>query len=253
MARHRAIAAAAAAFLLLAPHAGARAAEVQLTTTIGVKSVVEALAPEYERASGNKLAITWGLANVLKGQLEAGAAFDVTILTAPALDALIKGGTVAAGSRTVIARSAVGLGVRKGGAKPDIASAEAFKGAMLAAKSVCYSEKGVSGVYAASLMDRLGIAAAMRPKTILATGDVRAEELLLDGKCEFSIQQVSEIAPVAGVELAAPLPAELQMITEFAAGIAAKARATEGAKAFLKFLTSPEAAKAIRAAGMEPG
>ncbi len=254
MTRHWPIAAAAAC-LLLAPLAGARAAEVELTSTIGVKAVVETLAPEFERASGNKLVIAWGVANVLKGQLEAGAPFDVTILTGPVLDALIKDGKVAAASRTEIARSGAGVGMLKGGAKPDISSVEAFKRAMLAAKSVCYSEKGASGVYAAGVMERLGIAAAMKPKTVLSAGTVRSEDLLLNGQCELSIQQVSEIVPVAGVELVGPMPAELQAITEFAAGIGtnAKAEAVEAAKAFLKFLTSPEATKVIKATGMEPG
>jgi molybdate transport system substrate-binding protein len=254
MTAYRPIAIAAAAALALAASlAGAQAAEIRLTSTIGVKAVVETLAPEFERATGNKLAITWGVANVLEGQLAAGAPFDVTILTGTVLDALVKDGKIAAASRTEIARSGVGVGMRAGGAKPDIASVDAFKRAMLAAKSVCYSKEGASGVYAASVMARLGIAAAMRPKTILATGSTHAEDFLLDGKCELSIQQVSEIVPVSGVELVGPLPGGLQTITAFAAGTAANTPVEAAAEDFIKFLTSPAAAKVIAAKGLKAG
>jgi molybdate transport system substrate-binding protein len=247
--------AAAAVLALVASLASAQAAEVRLTSTIGVKALVETLAPGYERASGNKLVITWGVANVLKGKLEAGAPFDVAILTGEVVDALVKDGKIATASRVEIARSGVGVGVRQGEVEPDIASVDAFKRALLAAKSVCYSKKGASGLYAASLMDRLGIAAAMRPKTLLAEGGVRAEDFLLDGRCALSIQQVSEIVPVKGVALVGSVPAELQTITAFAAGIAAGARpaAATAADGFIKFLTSPAAAKIITANGMKPG
>jgi len=230
---------------------GVRAAEIQVTSSVGVQGVLDTLVPGFEQSTGNKLVIDFGLANVLKAKLADGAPFDVAILTGPAIDALITAGKIVPATRTDLAHSGVGVGIRKGAAKPDIGTEDAFKRTMLAAKSVCYSEKGVSGIYAASVMEKLGIAQQMKPKTTLATGSVA--DLVAKGACELGIQQVSEIVPVAALELVGPLPSALQSFTTFTMGIGTGAKDPAAATALVKFLTSPPAITVIKANGMDPG
>ena len=206
--------------------------------------------PQFERQTGRKVAVRFAQTRVLAQEIEAGAAFDVALLPRPELDALARAGRIAAGSQTDVTRSAVGLVVRAGAAKPDIKTVEAFKRAVLAAKSVSYSH-GPSGMYIADLMQRLGLAKELEPKTVFAVGRPVAE-VVAKGEAEIGMQQIIEILPVAGAELVAPLPSELQNVIVYAAGLSAAANA-EGARAFVTFLKSPEAARIILAKGMEPG
>jgi molybdate transport system substrate-binding protein len=237
--------------VMLGHAAGVQAGDIHVASSVGVQGVLDSLVPGFEQTSGNKLVIDFGLANLLKEKLAGGAPFDVAILTGPAIDALITAGKIVPATRTDLARSGVGVGIRKGAAKPDIGTEDAFKRTLLAAKSVCYSKEGVSGIYAASVIDKLGIAQPMKPKTTLATGSVA--DLVATGACELGIQQVSEIVPVAGIELVGPLPSALQSFTTFTTGVGTNAQDPAAAKALVKFLTSPPATAAIKATGMDPG
>jgi molybdate transport system substrate-binding protein len=239
-------------FLMLLAHGVVvKAAEIKVLSTNGVTSVMRELGPEFERATGHKLVIRYDVTTALRNQIQGGETFDVAILTGPVTDELLKQGKLAAGTRADIARSGVGVAIRAGAPKPDISTVEAFKRTMLAAKSVAYTTQGASGIYFASVLQRLGIAEAMKPKAKLQPGGAVAE-LVARGEAELAVQQISELISVAGVELVGPFPPELQSITVFSAGVAASAKEPEAARALIQFLTAPAASPVIKAKGMEP-
>jgi molybdate transport system substrate-binding protein len=184
-------------------------------------------------------------------KIDANAPADLVTQTREVIDELIRKGKVAAGTKVVFARAGIGVAVKAGAPRPDIGSAEAFKRAMLAAKSVAYSKVGASGLYVAKLMDRLGIADEMRPKTKLVEG-VPVAELVAKGEAEIGMQQINVILPVAGVEYVGPLPPELQDYVVFAAGLLTVAKEPEAAKAMMSFMSAPAAELLIRKSGMEP-
>ncbi len=158
---------------------------------------------------------------------------------------------MAAGSRVDLARSGIGIAVRKGAAKPDIASPEALKRALIAAKSVAHSKSGMSGIYFPTVLARLGIAEEMRPKIVMPDPGTPVGELVAKGDAELGVQQISELLPVAGVEVVGPLPPSLQKITTFTAGVLAAAKDPKGAAALVKFLASRSPPLLARM-GLEP-
>lgn len=240
------------AALLIGQGNAAGAAEVTVLASNGVTAVMKELGPQFERGTENKLAIRFDLANVLKEQIQGGEAFDVAILTAPVADDLVKQGKIVAGARSDFARSGVGVAIRAGAPRPDISTVEAFKKTMLDAKSVAYTTQGASGIYFAKLLERLGIAEAIKAKAKLQPGGAVAE-LAAKGEAELAVQQVSELLPVAGAELLGPFPPEIQSYTVFAAVLGTSAKEPEAAKALIKFLAAPAAIPVIKSKGMEPG
>jgi molybdate transport system substrate-binding protein len=224
--------------------------EIKVLSTNGVAGLWGELAPQFERTTGHKLAVTWGPTNRLKQEIGDGAAFDVAILTAEAAADLIRQGKMI-GTRVDIAKSGVGLAVRAGAPKPDISTVDAFKRTMLNAKSVAYSAQGQSGVHFASLLQRLGIAEQMKPKSkVVASGPTG--ELAARGEAELAVQQISELLPVAGVEIVGPFPAELQLVTVFSAALGANARQKDAGEALLDFLSAQRKSPVIKAKGLEP-
>jgi molybdate transport system substrate-binding protein len=215
-----------------------------------MRSVMTEIVPLFERASGTKVEIEFRLTSVLKKEIEDGAAFDIALLPRPELDALAQAGKIAEGATADVTRSAVGLAVRAGSPKPDIGTVAAFKRTLLNAKSIAYSD-GPSGAYIAGLMGQLGIAGDMKPKTRLTSGPVA--ELIASGEAEIGLQQIVAILPVKGAELVGPLPAELQNVIIYAAGLAAGSGEPAAARAFVAFTKTPQAERLIRLKGMEPG
>lgn len=215
-----------------------------------MRSLLVEAVPPFEQAHGIKAEVRFALTSVLAKEIEEGAAFDLALLPRPELDALAAMGAVAPGTQTDIARSTVGFAVRQGAAKPDISTAEALKRTLLAARSIGYSD-GPSGAYVTGLLQRLGIADEVRPKTKLTSGPVAA--LVASGEAEVGMQQIVAILPVKGAELVGPLPAELQNVIAYAAGIAAATENPDAAAAFIGFMAAPEAVRIIRAKGLEPG
>jgi molybdate transport system substrate-binding protein len=211
--------------------------------------LVEAV-PKFEQAHGIKAEVRFALTSVLAKEIEEGAAFDLALLPRPELDALAAMGAIAPGTQTDIARSTVGLAVRQGAPKPDISTAEALKRTLLAAGSIGYSD-GPSGAYVTRLLQRLGIADEVRPKTKLTSGPVA--ELVASGEAEVGMQQIVAILPVKGADLVGPLPVELQNVIVYAAGMAAATENPDAAAAFIGFMAAPEAVRIIRAKGLEPG
>ena len=232
--------------------AGVQAAEIRVFSSNAVKSVLEALAPEFEKASGHTIAFTYDTAAVLKTEIEKGAAFDVAILTAAGIDDLIKQGKIAAASRADFARSGAGVAIKRGAAKPDISTTEAFKRALLNAKSYGFVEAGATGIYLKNLFVKLGIADELKAKFKPIEAKVGAAPAAAAGDVEFGITQIPEILPYAGAELLGPLPKEIQIYTDFTAGVAANSKEANAAGAWLKFMATPSSVAVIKAKGLEP-
>jgi molybdate transport system substrate-binding protein len=226
------------------------ASDLKLLSGGAMRPLLVEAVPLFERGSVTKVEVRFALTSVLAKEIADGAVFDAALLPRPDLDALAAQGHIAAGTQADIARSAVGLCVRAGAPKPDIANVDAFKRALLRAQSLGYSD-GPSGAYVTDLLGRLGIAAEMKPKTRLTSAPVA--ELVAKGEAEIGIQQIVAILPVKGADLVGPLPSELQNVIIYAAGLSARAADPEAARAFMAFMATPQVAAIIRAKGMEPG
>ena len=233
--------------------ASIRAAELKVLASNGVKEALNELAPAFERATGHKLAIAFGLAAALKRQIEAGEAFDLAILPAAAIDDLIKQGKMDAGARAPIASSGVGIGIMKGARRPDIRTPRALKRTLLAADSITWAKEGQSGIYFAGLLERIGIAEQMKPKIVHATSGVEVGQLLAGGEVQLGIILVNELMAAPGVEVLGPLPPELQKYTVFHAGVGVGSKDSSAAKALIKFLTTPAAGAVFKSKGQEAG
>jgi molybdate transport system substrate-binding protein len=232
-----------------------QAVELKLLTAGAFKSTVVALLPEYERTSGNKVSVETETVGALMKRIEAGESFDVVVMTPETVDQLTGKGKVISGSRTNLARVGVGVMVKTGANKPDISTVEAFKKALLDAKSVSFIDPasgGSSGIYMEKLIERLGISDQVKPKEKLKQGGSVAD-YVESGQAELGIQQISEILPHAGVTLVGPLPKEIQNYTVYAAGIGAATQQGDAAKALIASLVSPSAQALFKSKGMEPG
>jgi len=213
---------------------------------------LEELAPAFEKATQHRIVFTFGAAVPLKAEIEKGATFDLAVLTVAGIDDLIKQGKLVGATRTKLANSGIGVAVRKGAPKPDIGSLEAFKTALLEAKSIAYVEQGGSGIYLKVLLPRLGIADAVASKIKLLPPENPAAHAIANGEAEIGMTQISEILPYPGAELVGPLPAEIQLLTTFATAVGANAKQPEPARALIEFLKQPAAAAVLKAKGLDP-
>jgi molybdate transport system substrate-binding protein len=250
-------AAAALAALIASIPCGAGAAEMHVLITTAMKAAIDDLAPAFEAATGHKLTITYGPSGALAKRIAGGEAVDLVIL-AGGIDGLIKQGKVAANSRRDVARVRIGVGVRKGAPRPDIATVESLRQTLLKAKSVAYVDPragGASGIYLAKMLERLGILAEINAKARLARGGTEdmVSAIVARGEAEIGLQQISEIMSVAGVDLVGPLPDELQTVTVYAAGVPGTAKEAASARAFIAFLTTRVAATVYKTKGLDPG
>jgi molybdate transport system substrate-binding protein len=244
-----AVAAGLAIIAAFAAAGAVKADDIKVLCTIGVKPALPDLVTEFERATGHKVSIVWGNAATLKTRYLEGEQADVAVLTAAAIDDLVKAGKVT--GRVDLARSGMGFAVKAGAPKPDISSPEALKRTLLAAKSAGYSSQGASSIYFVTVIERLGIAAEVKAKHKDTAGAVG--ELVAAGEAEIGVQQIPELAAVPGVVVIGPFPDELQVITVFSAALDAKAQNNDAAKAFVKFISGPAAAAAYKAKGLDPG
>jgi molybdate transport system substrate-binding protein len=233
--------------------AQAQAAEVKVLTTGAMKAVVLELVPQFEKETGHKVIIENDTAGGVTRRVEGGEAVDLVVNTPNGLTELATKGKVVATSRANVARVGIGVVVKEGAPVPDISSVEAFKRALLAAKSVAYIDPtsgGSSGIYLSGLFEKLGIAAEIKPKAKLKQGGYVAE-LIANGEAELGLHQISEILPVKGVKLVGPLPAEVQNYTSYAAAVTTSAKQPDAAQALIKLLTGPAADSVLKARGME--
>jgi molybdate transport system substrate-binding protein len=234
----------------------ALAQEIKVVSSGGFAAAYRALAPEFERETGYKLSAAWGpsmgkTADAVPSRLARGETIDVVIMVGYALSDLIAQGKAIGDSRADLARSGIGVAVRAGAPKPDISSAEALKQTLLAAKSIAYSDSA-SGVYIQNEMfPRLGIAEAVAGKSRMIPAEP-VGAVVARGDAEIGFQQISELKPIAGIDLVGPLPPQVQKFTLFSAAVVVGSREPVGARKLIEFLASAAAAPAIRDSGMEP-
>ena len=214
------------------------------------------IAPQFEQTAHMKVATAFGASmggapDSIPSRLDRGEPADVVILAREALDDLVKRGRVVSGSQVDLVRSSIAMAVRAGAPKPDISSVEALKRALLNAKSIAYSASA-SGVYLSTeLFPRLGIADAIKSKSRRIESE-RVGTIVARGDAEIGFQQMSELLPIAGIDIVGPLPPGAQRVTVFSAGIAAGAKNVEAAKALIRFLSSAAVAPVITRTGLEP-
>jgi molybdate transport system substrate-binding protein len=231
--------------------------DVKVLATTAMKTVFEELAPQFEAATGHRLTANFGPSVQIEKRLAEGETADMAVLTTAAAKDMIGRGKVLGGSLVDIARSSLGVAVQRGAPKPDISSVEAFKRALLAAKSVAVSKPvgaGLSGAHMAKVFADLGIAEAMAAKVRYGAGGVTGlVGLIIErGEAEMGVQQIAELRAVPGVDFVGPLPAALQAVTPFTAAIPTVARNAEAGRKLIDFLVTPKAKSVISAKGLEP-
>ena len=231
-------------------------ATIKFLCTTALKTSFDELQPQFERASGHKVEPAYGPSAQLTKRLADGEAADAVVLTGPGFEEMAKLGKVAPESRLNIARSATMVAVKQGTPKPDISTLEKFKQAMLAAKSLAYSGPGAgaSGAHAAKVLEQLGIADAMKPKTVLGPGGPAGliGHYLVRGEAEIGIQQDSELMAVPGVDIIGPLPPGIGLITEFIFGCHTGAGDTGAVKSLGEFLRAPATLAVMKQKGLTP-
>jgi molybdate transport system substrate-binding protein len=232
-------------------------ADIKVLATTAMKTVFEELAPQFQAQTGNRVTASFGPSVQIEKRLTEGEAADVAVLTNAAAKDMIGRGKVLADSLVEIARSSLGVAVARGAPKPDISSTEAFKRAMLAAKSVAVSKPvgaGLSGAHMARIFRDLGIAEAMAAKSKYGAGGVSGLVGLIveRGEAEIGIQQIAELLAVSGIDFVGPLPQELQAVTPFVAAIPTGANHPEAGRKLIEFFRTAEAKRVIKAKGLEP-
>ena len=249
------------ALIIASISASSMAAEVKVLSAVGMRQVMFELAPKFERATGHTLKTTFDATGLLAKRIAAGEQVDVAMLNQSAMEALERDRHLLAGSVKPIARSVAAVAVRKGEPKPDISSPEAFKRLLLSAKSISRPSPAVggsSGDHIVKVIERLGIAAEVDAKTVIATvgqpgqAGMSPGEAVANGRAEVALHQLQELLAVPGIDIVGEFPGELQGSFVFSAAIGASAREPEAGKALIAFLRTPEASGVIRAKGMAP-
>ena len=241
---------------LLVPGAAAQPAEINALISTALKSAMDELLPSFEREHGHTIRASYGPSGALIPRFNAGQPADVFLTDSAAIDELIRQGKVVPG-RSDLARTGIGIAVRKGAPKPDVSSPEALKQALLAARSVGHAAPAGGSITAPHIMrmfQQLGIAAEMAPKVRLAAGgpNGRVSVLISSGEADIGLQQVSELMSNPDVEVIGMLPPELQQITIYSAAVTTNAREVEAAKTLIKALSAPSAAPIYKAKGLDP-
>jgi molybdate transport system substrate-binding protein len=228
----------------------AHAEEIKVLSSVGIKAVVDELAPRFEKTTKHKVTTVFDLASVLKTKIEGGEPFDVAILTPALLDDLIAKGRVASTSKSMVARVGLGLMIRAGAPKPDVSSVDAFKRTLLNANAITYASAGASGVAFVATVEKLGIASAIKAKAKVAASADEVNANIMNGAADLAVLPISEILPVRGAELGGVFPAEIQTYIVMAAGVNTSARVA-AAQEFVTFLMSPANSAVIQTKGME--
>jgi molybdate transport system substrate-binding protein len=251
MRKQIAIAVTFAGVLLTTQASGAQTSEVHVLASNGIKAVVEDVLPRAQQAIGHAISVQYRPTAALKQEIDAGEPFDLVIVTAESIAQLNKEGKTFGGEGTPISHVGVGVGIRKGAPRPDISTPEALKRALLGAKAIAYGPSGASFPYVTRMLDTLGIADAMKAKTLFFDTSDGTNGAVADGKADFGITLVSEILPAKGIELLGPFPDEFQGYVHFSAAVSANAKNSEAARALIQFLAGPDAEASIKARGMQ--
>jgi molybdate transport system substrate-binding protein len=240
---------------LASPALTVRAGEPLTVLCAGATStMIEQIARDFERTHGRAVVVTEGTAGQLSAKLAAGVPADVVILPAPALDAVTKNGSILAGTRVDLGRTGMAVGVRAGAVAPDISTPDALRAALLAAPSIATTDPAAgasAGIYFAGLLQKMGIADAVRPKETLVSGGFSCD-LVAAGKAALCVQNLSEIVPVRGVTVAGSFPPAVQNYITYAIAVATNSTTPDNARAFIADATSPARAPRWKSAGFEP-
>jgi len=223
---------------------------IGILTSNSSRTVLDALALPFERASGRRYAVTFDSAKRMLARIRAGESGDVVILGASVVDDLAESSLVRPGSARPFARSRIGVAVRAGAPKPDISTVESFRRALLDARSIAHTVYGASGSYVPTLLERLGIAEAMRGRIVTREGGYIGG-VVAAGEAEIAVQQMVELLAVPGIELVGPIPEQVQKVFETAAGIFAASNQPAAAEALVGFLLAPSNASVFGEKGLE--
>jgi molybdate transport system substrate-binding protein len=224
---------------------------MKVMASLAIRAAYTELLPAFQRQSRQKVETQWvGMGEIRKRML-AGEVTDVVIGAATLIDDLVNAGCLDSRSRIALAKSEIAAAVRAGARKPDIGSVEAFKSALLGARSIVYSS-GPSGVYLAELFQRLGIAEALKGKAVQAPPGVLVGEFVAAGKFELCFQQVPELRQVKGIDYAGRLPREIQLATVFSGAVHSKSSLSPVGNDLLRHLSSREAQRILRKHGLDP-
>jgi len=231
------------------------AAEIILVSPGAVSSSLTELIPQFEQSSGHKVTVRYSPALALADRIAKGEAADVAILGEPAADKLIQAGRLTAGSKVVVANVGVGVFVRRGAAKPEIGTVDAFRSAVTNAQAIAYSDPALGGTaanYVGGLMASLDTGGAIKAKTRLTLPSRPLADFVVAGGADFGLTQITEILADPRLELVGPLPAPMQYYTRYAASLVASSESQDAGKALIAFLASPAAAAVMRTKGFEP-
>jgi molybdate transport system substrate-binding protein len=229
----------------------AQAVEINVIASTAMREVLEELVPMFERASGHKVVLSFQSGSVLPVKVKDGAQADIVVTTPATIDELVAAGKVVANTRVDFVRSGAGVAVRAGAPKPDIGTPAAFKSALLAAKSVGYSQ-GPSGVHFMDVLTRLGIADQVKAKGVVPPLGTRVGTLIAKGEAEIGVQQITELIQIPGIEFVGPLPKELQANIVYATATPTTAKERDAAAVLVRFLSSEPALPIIRKLGLDP-
>jgi molybdate transport system substrate-binding protein len=230
----------------------AQTSEIKVLSSLAIREAYLELVPEFEKASGHRVATTWTGTVDIRKRMAAGEIYDLVIMTRDGIEALTGEGKIVPGSRVDLVKVGIGIAVREGAAKPDVSSPAALKAALLAARTIGYST-GPSGIYLQGLFERMGIGAQVKDKVRTVPSGEVIGDAIVRGDVEIGFQQISELVSFPGIAFLGPLPAEIQHISVFAGGIHTAAQNPAAAKALIAHLTSAAAVQVIRSHGLEPG
>ncbi|HLN37371.1 MAG TPA: substrate-binding domain-containing protein [Xanthobacteraceae bacterium] len=228
-----------------------QAADLKVLSSTALKTVLEELGPQFEKATENKVSFAFDPAAVVKTQIDQGAGFDVAIVTVPLSDALVAAGKIDGATRAIVARGGLGVAMRAGAPKPDVSTAEAFKHTLLNAKSIGFNGQGASRAATEAVFVKLGIAEELKPKIKLL--QTTASEAVVKDDVEVGLGPISEILASPGAELVGAFPSDLQWYLVLTAGVSTASKNADAAIALIKFLTAPGTVPVLKAKGMEPG
>jgi molybdate transport system substrate-binding protein len=227
------------------------AAEINVVASTAMREILEALVPQFERDSGHKVTVSFLSGAVLPVKMKEGAQADLVVTTPATIDDLVAAGKVVANSRVDFVRSGAGVSVRAGAPKPDISTADALKNALLAAKTVGYSQ-GPSGVHFMTVLAKLGITDQIKAKGVVPPLGQRVGTLIAEGKAEIGVQQITELLQIPGIDFVGPLPKDLQANIVYATATPTSAKEKAGAAALVKYLGSEPTVPVIKKMGLEP-
>ena len=241
------------------PGTASRDEGLKVLSAVGLRQVIIALTPKFEQETGHKLAVTFHSGAVIARRVQGGEAADVVVIPRAAIDDLVRAGTAIASSVVDVASSVVGAAVRRGAAKPDISSPEAFRRTLLAAKSIARPDPSLGGssrLHIEHVLERLGIVEQLRSKTILASHPDREQEMpgsfVASGRAEIALHQIQQLVAIPGIEIVGPLPGNLKGAFLFSAGLVAGSRREDAGRQLLDLLKRPDTLALIKSKGMEP-